>query len=191
MLECFVNVQVALTRLYSSGQTLCSVLTWFDDIPVIQELDASRSRGSVQAQQKLESLQPPLASSPTHSGRTALNSAARPLHHHCWKPFDASIQFPNCKEPTARQLIIRHYFSHFSYNLSNVKIPLLEPLSPAASYTMAYVAPIHRPSSVRHALRINLLSPEEESLIITYGPLYPFSCMIIFADSSALGKRIA
>ncbi|KAK3400032.1 mono-functional DNA-alkylating methyl methanesulfonate N-term-domain-containing protein [Sordaria brevicollis] len=31
---------------------------------------------------------------------------------------------------------------------------------------MAYVAPIHRPSSVRHALRINLLSPEEESLII-------------------------
>ncbi|KAL2170438.1 hypothetical protein VTG60DRAFT_4818 [Thermothelomyces hinnuleus] len=31
---------------------------------------------------------------------------------------------------------------------------------------MAYIAPIHRPSSVRHALRSNLLSEEEESLVL-------------------------
>ncbi|KAL8730694.1 MAG: hypothetical protein Q9166_003886 [cf. Caloplaca sp. 2 TL-2023] len=31
---------------------------------------------------------------------------------------------------------------------------------------MAYLAPIHRPSSVRHALRIRLLDPEEESLVV-------------------------
>jgi DNA damage-binding protein 1 len=30
---------------------------------------------------------------------------------------------------------------------------------------MAYVAPIHRPSSIRHALRIRLL-PEEDSLVV-------------------------
>ncbi|CAK7268161.1 hypothetical protein SEPCBS57363_002953 [Sporothrix epigloea] len=32
---------------------------------------------------------------------------------------------------------------------------------------MAYVAPIHRPSSVRHALRIKLFTAEEESLVIS------------------------
>ncbi|KAI9732341.1 MAG: hypothetical protein M1834_001548 [Cirrosporium novae-zelandiae] len=31
---------------------------------------------------------------------------------------------------------------------------------------MAYIAPIHRPSSVRHALKLNFLSEEEESLIV-------------------------
>ncbi|KAL8677777.1 MAG: hypothetical protein Q9186_005836 [Xanthomendoza sp. 1 TL-2023] len=31
---------------------------------------------------------------------------------------------------------------------------------------MAYLAPIHRPSSVRHALKIRLLDPNEESLVI-------------------------
>ncbi|KAL8666277.1 MAG: hypothetical protein Q9202_001546 [Teloschistes flavicans] len=31
---------------------------------------------------------------------------------------------------------------------------------------MAYLAPIHRPSSVRNALRIKLLSPDEESLVV-------------------------
>jgi DNA damage-binding protein 1 len=31
---------------------------------------------------------------------------------------------------------------------------------------MAYIAPIHRPSSVRHALRSCLLSDEEESLVL-------------------------
>jgi hypothetical protein len=33
---------------------------------------------------------------------------------------------------------------------------------------MAYLAPIHRPSSVRHALKLNLLNPEEECLVIAY-----------------------
>ncbi|OAA66753.1 uv-damaged DNA-binding protein [Niveomyces insectorum RCEF 264] len=32
---------------------------------------------------------------------------------------------------------------------------------------MAYIAPIHRPSSVRHALRIKLLSPDEESIVLS------------------------
>ncbi|KAL8753229.1 MAG: hypothetical protein Q9199_005198 [Rusavskia elegans] len=31
---------------------------------------------------------------------------------------------------------------------------------------MAYIAPIHRPSSVRHALKIRFLSPDEESLVV-------------------------
>ncbi|KAL1619731.1 hypothetical protein SLS56_009987 [Neofusicoccum ribis] len=31
---------------------------------------------------------------------------------------------------------------------------------------MAYIAPIHRPSSVRHAIKLNLLSPDEESLVV-------------------------
>ncbi|KAL8673948.1 MAG: hypothetical protein Q9168_001643 [Polycauliona sp. 1 TL-2023] len=31
---------------------------------------------------------------------------------------------------------------------------------------MAYIAPIHRPSSIRHALKIRLLSPDEESLVV-------------------------
>jgi len=31
---------------------------------------------------------------------------------------------------------------------------------------MAYLAPIHRPSSVRHALKLNLLEPEEECLVL-------------------------
>ncbi|KAK3935797.1 DNA damage-binding protein 1 [Diplogelasinospora grovesii] len=31
---------------------------------------------------------------------------------------------------------------------------------------MAFVAPIHRPSSIRHALRINILSADEESLVL-------------------------
>jgi DNA damage-binding protein 1 len=31
---------------------------------------------------------------------------------------------------------------------------------------MAYIAPIHRPSSVRHALRSRVFSDEEESLVL-------------------------
>ncbi|KAF4537245.1 UV-damaged DNA binding [Lasiodiplodia theobromae] len=31
---------------------------------------------------------------------------------------------------------------------------------------MAYIAPIHRPSSVRHAIKLNLLSNDEESLVV-------------------------
>lgn len=31
---------------------------------------------------------------------------------------------------------------------------------------MAYIAPIHQPSSVRHALRMNLLSADEENLVL-------------------------
>ncbi|KAI9880598.1 MAG: hypothetical protein M1830_001949 [Pleopsidium flavum] len=31
---------------------------------------------------------------------------------------------------------------------------------------MAYLAPIHRPSSVRHALKLNFLSPDEECLVV-------------------------
>jgi DNA damage-binding protein 1 len=31
---------------------------------------------------------------------------------------------------------------------------------------MAYIAPIHRPSSVRHALLTRLLSADEESLVV-------------------------
>jgi DNA damage-binding protein 1 len=33
---------------------------------------------------------------------------------------------------------------------------------------MAYLAPIHRASSVRHALQAKLLSPDEDSLILAY-----------------------
>ncbi|KUJ16276.1 uncharacterized protein LY89DRAFT_646785 [Mollisia scopiformis] len=35
---------------------------------------------------------------------------------------------------------------------------------------MAYLAPIHRPSSVRHALRLNLLDPDIECLVVAKGP---------------------
>jgi DNA damage-binding protein 1 len=31
---------------------------------------------------------------------------------------------------------------------------------------MAYIAPIHRPTSIRHALRSYLLSAEEQSLVV-------------------------
>ena len=31
---------------------------------------------------------------------------------------------------------------------------------------MAYLAPIHRGTSVRHAIKLNLLSPDEESLVL-------------------------
>jgi DNA damage-binding protein 1 len=31
---------------------------------------------------------------------------------------------------------------------------------------MAYIAPIHRPSSVRHALKLNFLAPEEDCLVV-------------------------
>ena len=31
---------------------------------------------------------------------------------------------------------------------------------------MAYLAPIHQPTSIRHALKLNFLSPEEESLVV-------------------------
>jgi DNA damage-binding protein 1 len=33
---------------------------------------------------------------------------------------------------------------------------------------MAYLAPIHRPSSIRHALKLNLLTPEEDCLVVAY-----------------------
>lgn len=32
--------------------------------------------------------------------------------------------------------------------------------------TMAYLAPIHCGTSVRHAIKLNLLSPDEESLVL-------------------------
>src|SRR4051794_2152319 len=35
---------------------------------------------------------------------------------------------------------------------------------------MAYLAPIHRPSSVRHAIKLNLLSPDSECLVLAYAP---------------------
>lgn len=31
---------------------------------------------------------------------------------------------------------------------------------------MAYVVPIHRASSIRHALKLQFLKPEEESLVV-------------------------
>lgn len=34
---------------------------------------------------------------------------------------------------------------------------------------MAYVVPIHRASSVRHALKLQFFEPEEESLVVAYG----------------------
>jgi DNA damage-binding protein 1 len=33
---------------------------------------------------------------------------------------------------------------------------------------MAYIAPIHRPSSVRHALKLSFLDAEEECLVVAY-----------------------
>jgi hypothetical protein len=33
---------------------------------------------------------------------------------------------------------------------------------------MAYIAPIHHASSVRHALQVKLLSADEESLVLAY-----------------------
>lgn len=34
------------------------------------------------------------------------------------------------------------------------------------SAIMAYLAPIHRGTSVRHAIKLNILSPDEESLVL-------------------------
>lgn len=31
---------------------------------------------------------------------------------------------------------------------------------------MAYLASIHRPSSVRHALKLNFFNPDEEALVV-------------------------
>jgi DNA damage-binding protein 1 len=31
---------------------------------------------------------------------------------------------------------------------------------------MAYLASIHRPSSVRHALKLNFLSPDDDTLVV-------------------------
>ena len=36
----------------------------------------------------------------------------------------------------------------------------------AHCHAMAYIAPIHRPSSIRHALSINLVDPNQESLVV-------------------------
>jgi len=33
---------------------------------------------------------------------------------------------------------------------------------------MAYIAPIHQPSSIRHALKLNFFSSEEECLVVAY-----------------------
>lgn len=35
---------------------------------------------------------------------------------------------------------------------------------------MAYVVPIHRASSIRHALKLQFLKPEEESLVVALVP---------------------
>jgi hypothetical protein len=35
-----------------------------------------------------------------------------------------------------------------------------------ADTAMAYIAPIHRPSSVRHALKLNFLAPEDDCLVV-------------------------
>lgn len=33
---------------------------------------------------------------------------------------------------------------------------------------MAYVVPIHRASSIRHALKLQFFKPEEDSLVVAY-----------------------
>ena len=34
---------------------------------------------------------------------------------------------------------------------------------------MAYLAPIHRPTSVRHAIKLQFLTPDEDCLVVAYG----------------------
>jgi hypothetical protein len=48
---------------------------------------------------------------------------------------------------------------------------------------MAYVVPIHRASSVRHALKLNFLEPEEDCLVVAYAchsPTTIDTCMLIY-----------
>ena len=33
---------------------------------------------------------------------------------------------------------------------------------------MAYLAPIHRPTSVRHAIKLQFLAPNEDCLVVAY-----------------------
>ena len=60
---------------------------------------------------------------------------------------------------------------------------------------MAYLAPIHRPTSIRHALKLNLVSPEEECLIVAKADrleVYNQSQdgLVLFHTSSLYGKII-
>lgn len=65
---------------------------------------------------------------------------------------------------------------HGVSNVTGLKLPhgrLTEPFFPSParflprshSWTMAYIAPIHRPSSIRHAVQARLFG-DEESLVI-------------------------
>jgi len=55
----------------------------------------------------------------------------------------------------------------FKVNECDLHIPNSPTKSPV-SIDMAYIAPIHKPTSVRLALRCQLLSEEEESLVLAY-----------------------
>jgi hypothetical protein len=56
---------------------------------------------------------------------------------------------------------------------------------------MAYVAPIHRPSSVRHALQLQLVAGERESLVLACVllPAVRLDLDIKLTDSIGLGGR--
>ncbi|KAK0636717.1 mono-functional DNA-alkylating methyl methanesulfonate N-term-domain-containing protein [Bombardia bombarda] len=62
---------------------------------------------------------------------------------------------------------------------------------------MSYIAPIHRPTSVRHALRTNLLSPDEETLVLAKAnrlelwQLSPKEGQLVIAHSTVVNGTIS
>lgn len=40
-------------------------------------------------------------------------------------------------------------------------------------FTMAYVAPVHLPTSIRHAIRLQFSSPDHDDLIVAYVSIFP------------------
>lgn len=45
-------------------------------------------------------------------------------------------------------------------------LQLCTPKSPCLDFAMSYIAPVHKPTSIRHALRIRFLSPDVEDLVV-------------------------
>lgn len=53
---------------------------------------------------------------------------------------------------------------------------------------MAYLAPIHRPTSVRHAIKLQFLQPDEDCLVVAYAHKLPFFKVYLLTDRITAGR---
>ena len=80
----------------------------------------------------------------------------------------ASDNYQPDLQPERRTAFLRHLpqDSFFGDDGPHDLLSASSPPLPKLPADMAYIAPIHRASSVRHALKLNFLDPEEECLVI-------------------------